>query len=157
MGHIQRGDVDTFAADITPSAQRLPYFEFTVPWATTELLIVSTMNRNESWVENILHMTRPFATTRLSFCCFTNFEREKEGKLRSKSASRSAPCSRLFSGLPSHGQQYCWASHTFSPPDLFGTIVELRLLRHEHASSVCFLFWEHCLLCYSRHAWCDFV
>ena len=60
LGAVQRGEVDTFAADITPSTQRLPYFEFSTPWLMDERIIVSGKVVRDTFLRRIALMLRTF-------------------------------------------------------------------------------------------------
>ena len=61
IGAVQRGELDTFAADFIPSAQRIPYFEFSMPSFNTETVVVSSMWRNETLAASIFDMARTFS------------------------------------------------------------------------------------------------
>ena len=60
LGAVQRREVDTFAADITPSAQRLRYFEFSIPWIMGEYIIVSGKTMHDTFAQRIALMFRTF-------------------------------------------------------------------------------------------------
>ena len=57
---VQRGEVDTFAADFTPSAQRLRYFDFSIPWLMSEYIVVSGKNMHETFSQRIALVLRTF-------------------------------------------------------------------------------------------------
>lgn len=61
LGHVERGEVDTSAADITPSAQRLHYFDFCYPWARNGHVVVSGLRRNETLMESAFDLLGTFS------------------------------------------------------------------------------------------------
>ena len=60
LGAIDRGEVDTFAADLTPSAQRLRYFEFCTPWLVNEYIVVSGKSVYDTFARRIALILRTF-------------------------------------------------------------------------------------------------
>ena len=68
LGTVQRGEVDTFVAEITPSAQRLPYFEFSTPWLIDEHIIVSGKDMHDTFLRRIALMLRTFDNRRRVDC-----------------------------------------------------------------------------------------
>ena len=66
MGMVQNGTVDTFAADITPSTQRLPHFDFCRPWLNNEHVVVSSMRSDETLTASLFSLVQMFA----SMCCY---------------------------------------------------------------------------------------
>ena len=65
MGMVQNGTVDTFAADVTPSTQRLPHFDFSQPWLNNENVVVSSMRSDETLTASLFGIAHAFA----SMCC----------------------------------------------------------------------------------------
>ena len=68
MGAVQRGEVDSFVADITPSAQRLRYFEFSTPWLMNEYVIVSGKTLYDTFARRIALLLRAFDNAKRADC-----------------------------------------------------------------------------------------
>ena len=45
LGAVQRGDVDMFVADFTPTNERLEYFVFSTPYMIDDWVVAAPINR----------------------------------------------------------------------------------------------------------------
>ena len=68
LSYVQRGEIDTFAADITTSAQRLPRFDFTRSYLSSEFVVVSAIERNEALMQSLFNIFARLRIVDWSIC-----------------------------------------------------------------------------------------